>query len=227
MFELNHAIDAWRRRLDQDTALDADEIDELEDHLRMTIDARLVCGLDEQEAFRQAADRLGATHLLAREYAKGKQTMTLLSKVSGTAFALGLLALAAAAGGSGSVFLHLPSLLFVTGLVAGGLWAAFGPALVVDALKVSLRGPDGQSQTPERRELHLAVFRRGYHLAWASGVVGTIVGVILMLANLADPSQLGSGIAVSLLTVLYGAVLAELVFRNLSQWVRTPLATTA
>lgn len=46
----------------------------------------------------------------------------------------------------------------------------------------------------------------------AFGMVGTLVGLVLMLQNLSDPSALGPGMAVALITTFYGAVLANLVF---------------
>ena len=46
----------------------------------------------------------------------------------------------------------------------------------------------------------------------AFGMIGTLVGLILMLQNLSDPSALGPGMAVALITTFYGAVIANLVF---------------
>jgi chemotaxis protein MotA len=45
----------------------------------------------------------------------------------------------------------------------------------------------------------------------AFGMIGTLVGLVKMLANMSDPSQIGAGMAVALLTTLYGAVVANLV----------------
>lgn len=49
-----------------------------------------------------------------------------------------------------------------------------------------------------------------YAPAW--GMIGTLVGLVLMLNNLQDPATLGPSMAVALLTTLYGTVLANLVF---------------
>lgn len=46
----------------------------------------------------------------------------------------------------------------------------------------------------------------------AFGMIGTLVGLVKMLANLSDPSMIGAGMAVALLTTLYGAVLANVIF---------------
>ena len=44
----------------------------------------------------------------------------------------------------------------------------------------------------------------------AFGMIGTLIGLVQMLNNLSDPSQIGSGMAVALLTTLYGAVIANM-----------------
>ncbi|MGJ9457238.1 flagellar motor protein MotP [Oceanobacillus sp. CF4.6] len=49
-----------------------------------------------------------------------------------------------------------------------------------------------------------------YAPAW--GMIGTLIGLVLMLNTLSDPSTLGPSMAVALLTTLYGTVLANLVF---------------
>ena len=49
-----------------------------------------------------------------------------------------------------------------------------------------------------------------YAPAW--GMIGTLIGLVLMLSNLDDPTSLGPNMAVALLTTLYGSVLANLVF---------------
>jgi chemotaxis protein MotA len=46
----------------------------------------------------------------------------------------------------------------------------------------------------------------------AYGMIGTLVGLVAMLANMDDPSKIGPGMAVALLTTLYGAVLANVLF---------------
>lgn len=46
----------------------------------------------------------------------------------------------------------------------------------------------------------------------AFGMIGTLIGLVQMLATLDDPSAIGGGMAVALLTTLYGAILANLVF---------------
>ncbi|MEE8169141.1 MAG: MotA/TolQ/ExbB proton channel family protein [Phycisphaerae bacterium] len=50
----------------------------------------------------------------------------------------------------------------------------------------------------------------------AMGMIGTLVGLVLMLQNMDDPSKIGPGMAIALLTTMYGAVLANMVFLPLA-----------
>lgn len=51
--------------------------------------------------------------------------------------------------------------------------------------------------------------------AW--GMIGTLIGLVLMLQNLSDASTIGPNMAVALITTLYGSMLAN--------WIGTPVAT--
>ncbi|NPV54398.1 MAG: flagellar motor protein PomA [Firmicutes bacterium] len=48
-------------------------------------------------------------------------------------------------------------------------------------------------------------------LAPAFGMIGTLIGLVQMLRNLDSPDKIGPGMAVALLTSLYGALWANLV----------------
>lgn len=48
------------------------------------------------------------------------------------------------------------------------------------------------------------------------GMIGTIIGLVIMLQNMSDPAQLGAGMSVALLTTLYGSVLQNMIFTPLS-----------
>ena len=48
-------------------------------------------------------------------------------------------------------------------------------------------------------------------LAPAFGMLGTLIGLIQMLGNLSDPSALGPGMAVALVTTFYGSILANMI----------------
>ena len=47
----------------------------------------------------------------------------------------------------------------------------------------------------------------------AFGMIGTLIGLVQMLANMSDPSAIGPAMAVALLTTLYGSIIAN-VFTN-------------
>lgn len=55
------------------------------------------------------------------------------------------------------------------------------------------------------------VFKSLGDAAPAFGMIGTLVGLVQMLANMDDPAAIGPAMAVALLTTLYGAVVANLV----------------
>ena len=48
-------------------------------------------------------------------------------------------------------------------------------------------------------------------------MIGTLIGLVHMLARLDDPSRLGPGMALALLTTLYGALIAHLVALPLAE----------
>jgi chemotaxis protein MotA len=51
----------------------------------------------------------------------------------------------------------------------------------------------------------------------AFGMIGTLMGLVMMLGNMRDPSKIGSGMAVALLTTLYGAIAANVLFLPVSE----------
>jgi chemotaxis protein MotA len=62
-----------------------------------------------------------------------------------------------------------------------------------------------------------ALFDQLGKYAPAFGLIGTLLGLILMLGNMSDPSHIGSGMAVALVTTLYGAVLSNGSFLPLAE----------
>jgi chemotaxis protein MotA len=64
----------------------------------------------------------------------------------------------------------------------------------------------------ERHRKGRAIIEKAGEYAPAWGMIGTLVGLVLMLQNLNDPASLGPNMAVALLTTLYGTILANLVF---------------
>jgi len=68
------------------------------------------------------------------------------------------------------------------------------------------------SLTLERHEVGQNVFRGMGESAPAFGMIGTLVGLVQMLANMRDPAAIGPAMSVAVLTTLYGVVLAHLFF---------------
>jgi chemotaxis protein MotA len=67
--------------------------------------------------------------------------------------------------------------------------------------------------TYERNMVGAQVLRSMAAAALAFGMVGTLIGLIIMLDNMGeDPSHIGAGLAVALVTTLYGIMLARLIF---------------
>ncbi|MDP6346642.1 MAG: MotA/TolQ/ExbB proton channel family protein [Alphaproteobacteria bacterium] len=63
-----------------------------------------------------------------------------------------------------------------------------------------------------RHENGVGILQRAATVAPAMGLIGTLVGLVQMLGNLDDPDAIGPSMAVALLTTLYGAMLANMVF---------------
>lgn len=55
------------------------------------------------------------------------------------------------------------------------------------------------------------VFKSMGDTAPAFGMIGTLIGLVQMLANMSDPSSIGPAMAIALLTTLYGAIIANLI----------------
>ncbi|MCL6415052.1 flagellar motor protein PomA [Aestuariirhabdus sp. Z084] len=61
-----------------------------------------------------------------------------------------------------------------------------------------------------RHELGAKIFSAIGDVAPAMGMIGTLVGLVQMLANMSDPKSIGPAMAVALLTTLYGAMIANM-----------------
>lgn len=76
--------------------------------------------------------------------------------------------------------------------------------------------------TQEDRDLNAAKFFEcmgGY--APTIGIIGAVMGLIHVMGNLADPSQLGSGIAVAFVATIYGIGSANLLFLPVASKLKT------
>lgn len=62
----------------------------------------------------------------------------------------------------------------------------------------------------ERHDAGAKVFKAFGDTGPAMGMIGTLIGLVQMLANMDDPKSIGPAMAVALLTTLYGAMLANM-----------------
>ncbi len=76
----------------------------------------------------------------------------------------------------------------------------------------------------ERLEEGKRFFQTLGDAAPAFGMIGTLVGLVQMLANMSDPAAIGPAMAVALLTTLYGALLSNLICIPLSEKMGAKLA---
>ncbi len=66
-----------------------------------------------------------------------------------------------------------------------------------------------KNQAVERHSVGAAIFSSMTDMAPAMGMIGTLIGLVAMLANMDDPKAIGPAMAVALLTTLYGAIIAN------------------
>ena len=91
---------------------------------------------------------------------------------------------------------------------------------IVRGVKMAVDGTDPELiKTIMDTELEALMERHGQgkqildtigRYAPAFGMIGTLMGLIAMLSNMDDPSKIGPGMAVALITTLYGAIIANL-----------------
>ena len=68
----------------------------------------------------------------------------------------------------------------------------------------------------ERHKRASSIARRAAEVAPAMGLIGTLVGLVQMLADLENPETIGPAMAVALLTTFYGAILGTVVMGPLA-----------
>lgn len=121
--------------------------------------------------------------------------------LSNTARKEGLLALEEAANGIEDEFLKKGIMLVVDGT---------DPELVRGIMETDL------SCIEARHKKTIAVWEKWAELGPAWGMIGTLIGLILMLQDMNDPSSIGPKMAVALVTTLYGSLIAN--------WLCNPVA---
>jgi len=68
----------------------------------------------------------------------------------------------------------------------------------------------------QRHQLGQNLFRTWGSLTPAFGMIGTLIGLVQMLASLDDPEAIGPGMAVALLTTFYGVLMANLILNPIA-----------
>ncbi|HSW46286.1 MAG TPA: MotA/TolQ/ExbB proton channel family protein [Phycisphaerae bacterium] len=105
--------------------------------------------------------------------------------------------------------------------------AALKDAFLKKAFEMTIDGAEpGAVEAVLRAEMESTDLRHTYGVrmlesmgrsAPVFGMIGTVIGLVIMLGRMNDPSRIGPGMAVALLTTLYGLVLANVFFLPLSR----------
>ncbi len=79
------------------------------------------------------------------------------------------------------------------------------PDIIRDLLEIDMQ------QTDVRHKVNASFFGQISGFAGAMGMIGTLIGLVAMLLNMADPAAIGPAMAVALLTTMYGAMLGNII----------------
>ncbi len=129
------------------------------------------------------------------------EMITQIIDLSNVARKEGLLSLEEAAGNLDDPFMKKGILLIVDGT---------DPELVRGILESELGSIESRHKTK------IGFWETVASMGPAWGMIGTLVGLVIMLQHMSDPSALGPSMAVALITTFYGSVLAN--------WICTPVA---
>lgn len=112
-----------------------------------------------------------------------------------------------------AIFIDIPSILIVIGIVSTGTIWSYPFATTAQAFKDTFT----TGELEEERALQgYLVFQSMAEYAVGGGIIGTVIGLVKMLSNLDDPTAIGPAMAVALLTILYGVMLGEVVFKSMA-----------
>ncbi len=79
------------------------------------------------------------------------------------------------------------------------------PDVIRDLLEIDMEQMDA------RHKSNISIFGQMGGFAGAMGMIGTLIGLVAMLLNMADPAAIGPAMAVALLTTMYGAILGNVI----------------
>ncbi|RKQ64095.1 chemotaxis protein MotA [Thermovibrio guaymasensis] len=88
----------------------------------------------------------------------------------------------------------------------GGIMRMLIDGLEIEEIRSTAEA--SMAQIEQKLSTEVSVWESLGDLFPAFGMIGTLIGLIQMLQNLSDPSALGPGMAVAMITTLYGAILA-------------------
>ena len=89
------------------------------------------------------------------------------------------------------------------------------PDLIMDILETELQFVE------ERHKLGQDIIANMADAAPAFGMIGTLIGLVIMLKNMDDPAAIGPGMAIALLTTMYGAILSNILLNPISKKLKT------
>jgi len=84
------------------------------------------------------------------------------------------------------------------------------PSVIEDILIMEM------DKIAERHSVGSDMFTALGTYAPSMGMIGTLVGLVLMLQNMSDPSSIGPSMSIALLTTFYGALMANILFLPMS-----------
>ncbi len=89
------------------------------------------------------------------------------------------------------------------------------PSLIRSTLSIEI------NSMKRRHKVGEEVFKRLGSLSPSFGMIGTLIGLVQMLANMADPKTIGPAMAVAIITTFYGSVLSVVIFLPIANKLRT------
>ena len=89
------------------------------------------------------------------------------------------------------------------------------PEVIREIMELDLGTVENEQKTSE------GIFRTWGELAPGFGMLGTLIGLIIMLSDLEDPGKIGAGMATALITTFYGSLLANLVLMPIANNIKT------
>lgn len=105
--------------------------------------------------------------------------------------------------------------------------ADVGNPVIKAGLQMAIDGNDADTiesvmrtemeSTSRRHREGKSILDQAARFAPAYGMIGTLLGLIMMLSDMSDPSGIGAGMAVALITTLYGAIAANVVFQPFAE----------